>query len=178
MKLKRLIAWILSLFKKPVSIIPPEPIRPPEPPKPISPNEKLYEYARTFLGKDASPKDVATDEYGCAETITNIIHGCFGDFPVEGGTIISTITLFKKLKSHEKFELVTDFSYGDILVSPTGYGNGTIKNGHTGILGKNGLIMSNDSTTGLFKENYTIDKWVERFREQGGFPLYFFRRIE
>lgn len=172
---------IISFFKKLFGISeykPPELVIQPKKPEQVSPHKKLYEHARTFLGKDASPNDIATDEYGCAETITDIIHSCFNDFPTEGGTIISTIILYKRLKAHKKFNMVTNFGPGDVLVSPTGYGNGTIKNGHTGIVGENGTIMSNNSETGLFEENYTVDSWVAKFRRQGGFPLYFFRRIE
>lgn len=156
-------------------VIPPAPVEPPKPPK--SPQELLYDYSLTMLGKDASPADIAPDEYGCAETVCDVIHGCFGDFPLEGGTIISTTELYKRLKKHPKFSQVTDFGPGDILVSPTGYGNGGLANGHTGIVGKNNVIMSNSSDTGLFSQNYTIDTWIARYRKIGGFPLYFFRRI-
>lgn len=164
----------------------PAPIPVPEPaPKPVEPTppapvftarEMLYNYAFTFLGKDASPDDVASDEYGCAETICNIIDGCFGDFPIEGGTIISTTVLYKKLKAHPKFEMVENYQQGDIIISPTGFGNGRLKNGHVGIVASVGAIMSNDSFSGLFMLNYTIDTWVARYRNIGGFPLYFFRR--
>jgi len=37
-----------------------------------SPREILYETAKSFLGKDASPADEAPDEYGCAETVNEI----------------------------------------------------------------------------------------------------------
>lgn len=156
-------------------VVPPVPVEPPKPPKTAA--RTLYEYALAQIGKDASPADVAPDEYGCAETVCNIIHECFGDFPLEGGVIISTADLYKKLKKHPKFTQIAEFGPGDVLVSPTGYGNGGLANGHTGIVGENNVIMSNDSATGLFKENYTIESWVARYRKIGGFPLYFFRRI-
>lgn len=182
--MQKFIEFILSFFRRKTVVPPtpkpdpiPEPIPVPVPPPvEISPQEKLYNHACSLLGVDASPSDVATDEYGCAETICEIIHGAFGDFPVDGKTIISTTVLYNRLRAHPKFKLVTDFGPGDVLVSPTGFGNGSIKNGHTGIVGLSGSIMSNDSATGLFKANYTIDTWVARYRNRGGFPLYFFRR--
>lgn len=155
---------------EPVPVVPPEPQKPPR-----TAQQMLYDYALTKLGTDASPADIAPDEYGCAETVCDIIHGRFGDFPIQG-TIISTAILYKQLKAHPKFRLVTDFGPGDVLVSPTGYGNGNLSNGHTGIVGESNTIMSNDSASGIFIQNYTLDTWIARYRKIGGFPLFFFRR--
>lgn len=173
------IKFLLSLFikKQPAPI----PVPTPEPvivkPDPEEARKKLFDYACTFLGKDASPEDIATDEYGCAETVSDIIHGCFGDFPKDG-TIVSTTKLYQQLKIHPKFRQTFDLKPGNIIISPTGYGNGTIKNGHTGIIGENQIIMSNNSKTGNFEKNYPIKSWVDRFKLEGGFPIFVFERIE
>jgi hypothetical protein len=37
--------------------------------------------------------------------------------------------------------------------------------------------MSNSSATGLWTNNYTITSWVARYRDKGGYPIYFFRKI-
>ena len=34
---------------------------------------RLYEAARSFIGTDASPNDLAPDELGCAETVNEIM---------------------------------------------------------------------------------------------------------
>lgn len=171
---------LLSLFikKQPAPI----PVPTPEPvvvkPDPDEARKELFFFACTFLGKDASPEDIATDEYGCAETVTDIVHKCFGDLPKEGKTIVSTTKLYEQLKKHPKFRQTFNLKPGNIIISPTGYGNGTIKNGHTGIIGENQTIMSNSSKTGNFEKNYTIKSWVDRFRLKGGFPVFVFERIE
>ena len=41
---------------------------------------RLYEAARSFIGTDASPNDLAPDELGCAETVNEIIRRAFGDY--------------------------------------------------------------------------------------------------
>jgi predicted carbohydrate-binding protein with CBM5 and CBM33 domain len=68
---------------------------------------------------------------------------------------------------------------GCVIISPTGYAGpgGILSNGHTGIVGVDGNIMSNDSATGLFTQNYTIESWRKRYVDQGKFPMAFFRPI-
>lgn len=190
-------AWLIRLLEvllaklKPTAPQPappgPTPTAPPAP-APKEPPQVLYDTACSFLGRDASPEDIASDEYGCAETVSDIVHAAFGDFPPDGRTIVSTAVLYQKLKAHPKFKQTQVAKPGNIIISPTGMGNGTIPNGHTGIFGKSldGLdfyIMSNTSKTGLFEKNYTLfgtqlASWVARFRKQGGYPLFYFERTE
>jgi len=151
--------------------LPPDPIPAPPPPPEPTPGEKLYEYALTCLGKDLSPKE---NEYACAETVSNILHAVFPEFPRE---ILSTYDLYTLLERSADFERVTQQLRGDIIISPTGLGTGNVPHGHVGIFGEGDLIMSNDSATGKFKQNYTLAKWVERYRGEGGYPIYFFRRV-
>src|SRR3954462_12894985 len=56
---------------------------------------------------------------------------------------------------------------GDIVISPTGYGNGSMPNGHVGIIGDNGQIMSNNSATGLWDIHFTLASWKARYVDQG-----------
>lgn len=179
-----LIDWISNLFPAPVPTPAPTPVPVPDPvtPSPPAPDPDearnyLYSVAVSFLGKDASPADIAPDELACAETVWDILHAAFpADIPSKP-VALSTSTLYKALKEHPKFQQVpTTWGYGDIIISPTGMGNGSIPHGHVGIVAHYG-IMSNDSATGLFKENYTIARWVGYFRNQGGYPIYFFRRV-
>ena len=135
---------------------------------------KVYIAAVSCLGTDASPNDIAPDEVGCAETVNAIHKKAFG-YEIGGG--VSTNQLYKALISHSKFIGVDSPLEGDVIISPTGYGNGKLTNGHTGVMGKNGVIMSNDSSTGLFKENFTLESWRSYYGSRGGYPVKFFRRI-
>ena len=38
-------------------------------------------------------------------------------------------------------------------------------------------IASNDSRTGKFEENYTIDSWGDRYVRRGGYFMKFYRPI-
>jgi len=142
--------------------------------KPKTNAEKLYETALSFIGTDASPNDEAPDELGCAETVNAIHKKCFGDYI---GGDVSTYRLFQSIKERKDFTLVDMPEAGDIIISPTGYGNGVVKNGHAGFVMKDGKIASNDSGSGLFKENYTLATWNKRYAQLGGYPVYFYRKM-
>lgn len=135
---------------------------------------KIFNKAKQLLGTDASPNDLAPDELGCAETVNAIIEQALG-YPA-GGTL-STNLMYKALLKHTKFIKVDQALPGDIIISPTGYGNGGLSNGHVGIFGENEGIMSNSSATGRFEANYTLKTWVARYRGKGGYPIVFFRAI-
>lgn len=134
--------------------------------------EALYNTAKASLGKDASPNDLAPDELGCAETVSNIIRMVIPTFPI----VISTRLLFAALVESNYFKPVDEPLEGDVIISVTGTGNGKVSNGHTGIVGKYG-VMSNDSRSGMFLENYTLASWDLYYRKKGGFPTHFFRVV-
>lgn len=131
---------------------------------------KLYATAVSCLGIDASPADVAPDEYGCAETVSDIL--------IISGINLPVLTLTTDLYRHfiKHFQRTTEPLPGDIIISPTGYGmTGIIPNGHVGIMYTGGRIMSNSSATGTFEINYSLDSWGARYGKQGGYPVEFFR---
>ncbi len=148
----------------------------PEPKK--SPREVLYESAKSFIGKDASPFNEAPNALSCAESVSEIVHQTFKDFPIEGKNVLYTPYLLNKLKAHPKFKGTLNLDCGNIIISPTGQGNGNLSNGHAGIIGKKGKIMSSDSRDGIWKENYSISSWVARYRTRGGFPIFVVQRTE
>lgn len=141
-------------------------------------NSRLYLFAVAlkYIGTDASPNDVAPDELGCAETVYDILQTAF---PLNVGFpfVISTSKLYDALKISSKYIKIDQPLEGDIVISPTGYGNGNLSNGHVGIKGEGDKIMSNDSSTGLFKENYTMADWKKRYVTLGGYPMVYFRRV-
>lgn len=135
---------------------------------------KLYCNAVSFLGKDASPKDKAPDELGCADTVSSIIINTFGDIIKHS---ISTAELYTILSESKEFTKVLDHKAGDIIISPTGKGNPSMPHGHVGIFAEGEDIMSNSSATGTFENNFTLLTWVNRYRTQGGYPIFIFRKI-
>lgn len=136
--------------------------------------EVLLICAQQHLGSDASPNDVAPDEYACAETVNDIHQYAFG-FQI-GGTV-STALLYSALNVSKYFTRVDNPLPGDIIISPTGYGNGVLPNGHVGIVGPGNTIMSNTSANGKFLSNYTLSTWSVRYKQTGGYPVIFFRRV-
>ena len=136
---------------------------------------KLYATALSFLGVDASPKDLAIDDLGCADSVSSIILNCFG--PILRYSV-STAEMFNLLNASPDFVRTKTPSFGDIIISPTGKGkSAAMPNGHVGIVGEGEEIMSNSSATGLWTNNYTIASWVARYRDKGGYPIYFFRKV-
>lgn len=129
-------------------------------------SEKIYRRAKSLLGQDASPRDLVRDDVACAESLCNVL-----EIPV----ITGTYTLNYFLATSPLFEKVFNPVRGDIIISPTGTGNGQII-GHTGIVSDNGKIMSNNSNSGLWDEHLDISLWNWRYANLGGFPINYYRR--
>lgn len=142
---------------------------------PISRGEKFFNTAMTFLGKDATPKDVVNDDVACAETVDTIYKTAFGEY-MNGNTItISTMKMLDVLRSQpHKFAQIFKPQKGAILLYPSGYGNGNLSNGHVFICGDNDLLYSNTSANGKFEQNYTTATARYRYEKIGGYPRYYF----
>lgn len=137
-------------------------------------SEILYFTAIGCLNTDASPNDLAPDEYGCAETVNAIHKKAFG-FEIGGN--LSTYAMYQVLQNDPGFMRVDAPRRGDIIISPTGYGNGRLSNGHVGIMSSETEIMSNNSYTGKFEQNYSLQKWRDRYAVLGGYFVAFFRKV-
>lgn len=140
------------------------------------PRIKLYLESLRFIGQDASPFDEAPDEYGCADSLSKVINSAFPKCILGS---VSTAELYKQLLNSKSFVKTTELEAGDIIISPTGSStkNSDIKNGHCGIVGEDDEIMSNSSATGTWEQNYTVTTWTRRYRNQGGYPIYSFRKL-
>lgn len=138
--------------------------------------QKIYKTALSFIGKDASPNDLAPDELGCADSVSSVLKIALGS-EVGISYTVSTAQLYRELLSSKAYMLVQTPKAGDVLVSPTGLGNGQLSNGHTGIWGENGKIMSNSSYTGTFEQNFDINSWRARYVTLGGFQMCTFRKL-
>lgn len=141
--------------------------------------EWLYNVALRCLGTDASPNDLAPDEVGCMETVSDILIKSGFNFPV----ILATYTGYNEFLSRPKdFIKVEVPSRGDIVISPSGYAGagGSLTNGHVGICGDGEgdlmQIMSNNSYTGKWDIHYTIKTWRERYVGLGHYPMVYFRK--
>lgn len=128
----------------------------------------VYQTALKYLGVDASPRDIVDDVVGCAESVTTILRE-----HVKMPIIPGTASLYAFLGASTLFRRVSMPMPGDIIISPTGMGNGKIQ-GHTGIVGHNNLIMSNDSYTGKWMANYTISTWNARYADKGKLPVVYY----
>ena len=131
--------------------------------------QHLYDIAKASLGEHLCGEQHLL---GCALTVNAIFKSAFGS-EIGGGA--STIEMYSVLKNDNRFKPIDIPNYGDIIISPTGTGNGKIV-GHVGIVGKYG-IMSNDSKTGTLQEKYTQLTWNNYYKNYGGIPTKFFRVI-
>lgn len=135
-------------------------------------NETLLKFLKDNVGRDFTTYDAL----GCADTVNNILDEVLG-YNAGGGP--STHSMYKSLQTDTRFEQQTTASAraGDIILSPTGYGNGTLTNGHVGFLGENGIIYSNNSNTSKLDTAFTAKKWKAYYKDKGGFPVVYYRAI-
>lgn len=156
---------ILALLKSVPSI--------PTPPPTTSNRDKLHSVALASINTDASPRDLADDELACAESVSNLIKKVYPEFPI----FLSTALLKTELMRNPHFKSTLTPSPGCVIISPTGEGNATMPHGHTGIMTDDQFVISNDSSSGLMKKNYTLTSWVNRYRKQGGYHVYLFEPL-
>jgi hypothetical protein len=137
-------------------------------------NQKLYDLAVKYLGTDASPKDFAPDNLACAESVSTLLNQLLGDFPI----ITGTYTLREKLIADKRFKQVSEPEIGCIIMSATGTSklgrNTPIKNGHAGIIGRDGKILSNNPKNGQFLDSMTLDYWKSYLGKTGGYPIEYY----
>ncbi len=186
--LDRFVAWLITPQdpKRPVvvpmpveaSTTPPVVIKPPEvkiePPKPLSHREKLYILAKHYIGSHLGLDTSIPNDVNCANTVTNllILAGITG-LPPKG--IAGTAAFYEWLKVNKQFKVVAVPLAGDVIISPTGYGNGSVT-GHTGIVGEDN-ILSNYSPTGKLDTKWTLAKWQAHYGKEGQLPVKFFRWV-
>lgn len=131
--------------------------------------KKIYRTAYAGIGK----RWCKNKALGCAETVNAIVEKATGE-PIGGDA--STYLMHDVLRRSARFIQVQVPQPGDIIISPTGWGNGRLSNGHVGICGKT-HIMSNDYRTGLLEANYTLKTWNDYFYKKGGFPVEIYQVI-
>ena len=135
--------------------------------------QKIYEVAKSFLGKDVTPHDNVPDEVACMEVVNEIVHIATGS-SIGGGA--STYLGFGCLHDPKRFLKVETPLPGDIIISPSGYSSRGFRNGHVGVVGKF-HILSNFSDTGKLEDYYTLEAWNKQYGEIMGFPVFYFRHL-
>lgn len=139
----------------------------------MSNEEKLIKYTIDHLDEDVSPKDLAGDELGCAESLSNLIQKVLPDFPI----LLSTLDLFNHLKKDKRFKATLTHRKGVIIVSPrmlTISPTGPSIFGHCGIFITDEKVASNNSKTGKFNGYYTWDSWIEEFVHKRELHIWLF----
>jgi len=131
---------------------------------------KLQQITLANLGKDLSPTQ---NELGCVETVCTLLNLTFNNDNLK---FLSTAVFYNYLIQSPKFVSVLIPLGGDIVISPTGFGNGKMSNGHTGIVLDKGMIASNNSFNSKLEVNYNVGAWRVKYGSVGGFPVVFFRR--
>lgn len=186
MDFKKIIQAVLNFIYRSIPVpikdpkptpMPPEPTpTPPSVPEPVipkvDPRLKLYELAKSCLGKDIA---ATQDELGCAEAISYLLKQVqVKKFP-KGG-YLSTTDLHSFLKKSDQFTQVplSKNLPGDIIISPTGMSTKGAAHGHVGIMGYHG-IMSNNSLNGLWQQYYSLESWSNYYGVKLGFPILVFR---
>ena len=136
-------------------------------------NKIILDYIKKNLGKDLNDD---YNELGCAQTVNNILKNSLG---YEAGGGASTAKMLDEILVNSNFKEMTTTTAeaGDIILSATGTGNGSIAHGHVGFLGESGIIYSNNSVKGVLDNHITATEWKNYFVVKGGFPVRYFRAI-
>lgn len=169
---QQFISFLVKIFPLPAPPgIPEAPIIPtPTPMTFPTPNaEKLYNAAYASLGMDMD--NTVPDEVACAASLNAVFKKAFGK-PIGG--FASTAEMYKVLKRDARFEQVSEYEPGAIIMSPTGTSTKKAPNGHVGVCGKTN-IMSNNSYTGKWGQDYNLEKWTKYYAVDRGFPVIFYR---
>lgn len=138
--------------------------------------KNLYNFAKICLDTHITLDSTVPPDLGCAESVSYVLNGALVSGLPSGG-FPGTAALHQFLASSPDFVQITEPIESDIVISPTGTSLKNSLHGHTGIVMENGNIASNDSNTGLFRENYTTATWSKYFNGIEGFPVFYFRLI-
>lgn len=154
--------WLVDLVERFVALLKTKPMK-----------KTILELATEKLNIDFTDNSV-DNEYSCSYAVTTILKENDPTFPI----VVNTGQLDKILASNPKWERIYEPEAGCVIVSPTGEGkNPDMPNGHTGIFLDEDRIASNDSATGLWKNNYDRISWRTRYHYRGKYPVRLYRKI-
>lgn len=141
--------------------------------------EILYRVSKSYIGVETTPKDEVPDQVACVASLQEVYRKAFGHYIGTGAALYNTRALKEALLVHQDFERIQPGNemFGDVCVFPTGENtHSTSPNvrGHVFVVGKRDW-MSNDSSSGLWKANWTKDSALRYFVRANGFPQFVFR---
>lgn len=138
--------------------------------------QRLFQEATKFLGRDASPENLASSEVACAETVTYLIS--LVDPKIQWSNRLATYYVEKDMLYGRNFRLTDSPRPGTIVISATKWDkNAKIVVGHIGVVMKDGRIASNNSFgkhKGKFEENYSLESWRRYFVDKKGLDMLIF----
>lgn len=148
-------------------------------PAPETNREKLYRVAKSCLGREMSPLDIAPDTLACVESLNGVFKEAFGT-PIATG-IVGTSLLYAHMLEDSRFKEIPNEEAlpGDIRIYVTGQSEKGAPHGHVLVLGKE-TAMSNDSNStppGLWHAHYTLPAMALVFEKTLGFPPVTFRVV-
>jgi hypothetical protein len=130
-------------------------------------NAAIYDAAVDEQDRLSSANAAGTDHgnLACAWAVNRIVEEATGS-PIDHG--LSTIGMHDSLEGGRGTQVDEDAAPpGSIIISPT---EGST-HGHVGILGENGLIYSNSSADALWEQNYTLERWKQRYHDGKGLEV-------
>lgn len=170
--LKLLIENIYKYFFREDLLKPIIEVKPSEPVVVKSNREKWLDIAVKAYGIDPTPNDEVDDTVSCVFSLTTLIKRFMPDFPI----MTNTPEFVKYIRTDKRFKPSNELKQGNIIVSVTGTGNGSII-GHIGIVWKDGTILSNSSATGLWSDKFNTISWIDRYSRRGGLDLFIFELL-
>lgn len=139
--------------------------------------ERVYAVALDAYVRGLDLSDVAPDELGCANALSNIIRDALPElnFP----KFVSTRAMYDYFEKSPSFIPTDDEDFSIIIISPTEGAN----IGHVGILGKRNnpdgsrYIMSNNSFTGQWDVTHSMKTWKRYYQEKKGLPVFMYQIV-
>ena len=138
----------------------------------------VHEHSKDQVDKFSSANGPSGGRLACVWAVRHLIHQRLGYWVTKtDGTAVFDPELRQCFGStHQE----ADVDAGGIIISPTEpRPDGGRNIGHVGILGpKTGdgsrLIYSNSSSAAMWKQNFTLDSWIARYRTKKGLRIRFY----
>ena len=137
-------------------------------------NESVFTEAQKALG-ESSRSGPDGGNLACAWMVNKILKRAVG-YKVNGDSTTSMNQVFQSHVRSGKALLVpiNDAQPGDVIISPTTW-SPKRNTGHVGIIGEGSDVYSNSSGAAKWENNYTVDRWQNRYQNQKGLKTYVYR---